>query len=598
MPYQEQNLQNTLNPTPYNVAFPSQGTTFRAVGDNMQSTLYSVQNGQLVNLAQSQYKPQAIANTRFSVDGRVYEKGSYLDPLGANANVQWLEPGYAGTAYSLSSNVGDMYDRQYGAGAYQKLPTYNMADIEKAISSGTFQPGQTVSYNTKQNKLSPTIISSTSGRDTVTENAQRLQQLQSQYTFQDLPSGKVDILEGGKSISQGGPGGYDPAYAAKLGYTGALLPGGSPAQQKQTVDINAALAGGGLTAEQQNNLRALQQTADSITSAQAQAQQAYDSKDYSSMDKYMKFIEAQNKIYTDALSKYHQDVAPLRQQLTQSLVPGAKEQQIQQQLVNLKGQIEAFNTQTDEDRFRAFEGVTLQFGGGRASEIDIRAEFKRQRMANEYGNLLDQLGLEQDARKLQGQNAQLQLEMVADDFNLQQRVHEKLTQNEERLFDRIDTLDSEAKRRFADALDILGGTNPDELSPEAKKQFDSIIAQSGLPSQLVSEALRLDYQRKLAEQTTSGGQTGGISTNTQRILDGFGSIDSLTPSAKTEVENELYELGYGSQTPPAWFKKIKEEERQQTLTPEVLQQLWNQERNRVTSGGSSSSSPDDLFDSL
>jgi hypothetical protein len=509
---------------------PDEGTVFRDQGDNTASTLYQVKDGQLVNLAQTQYAPKAVANTRFSVNGQVYEPGSYLDPLGPSANVQWLDPSYRGAATSLVGNVGDMYDRMNTPGSYQKLGTYNLADIQTALAAnqGRLPSGAAaapfdaslVGYknpNVAMQSPQPVAsLSSVAGQNITQQNAEKLNQF-GQYTFNVLPSGNVDIMENGKSISQGGPG-FSPEYAASLGYNPSaqaaqVLAGMSPATQKLAQEIQQAAASGNLTAQQQMGYTNLQTMSDNLKAAQVAAQQAQQSGDYTSMDKYMTFIENQNKLYTDALTKYYQDVAPLRQQMAQSLVPGVKEQNLQTQLASLQNQAQQFKMQTEEDKFNEYQGQTLGFAGGRASEIDIRANFKLQRMALDEANLLSQLGLEQKVREMQGQSAEAQLGYLAEDFNLQQQVQEKITANEDRLFERADKLEADAKSALFDILSALEGIDPSQMSPESQKQLEQMSAQAGLPYSIVKDALTVQNQKRVFDEAlaTAKEQGSGLS---------------------------------------------------------------------------------------
>lgn len=90
----------------------------------------------------------------------------------------------------------------------------------------------------------------------------------------------------------------------------------------------------------------------------------------------------------------------------------------------------------------------------------------------------------------------------------------------------------------------------------------------------------------------------GFSKNTQRIIDGFGTLKSLTPAERSKAENELYALGYGDPTPPDWFRQHAEQQARQSLSSDLLQEMWDTERNRIMSQVNAAGSSDDLFDSL
>ncbi len=139
---------------------PDEGQVFRAVGDNTNSTLYTIKNGQLVSIAQPQY----IANTDIAFGGNTYKAGSIV-PANPKDGVTFLTPGYTGGAIA-TKNAGDVYDAQYGGGSYQSLPTYNVADINQAIGlmqqygqsygSFTVAPDPSIVGYTNPNPTNPT----------------------------------------------------------------------------------------------------------------------------------------------------------------------------------------------------------------------------------------------------------------------------------------------------------------------------------------------------------------------------------------------------------------------------------------------------------
>lgn len=72
-----------------------------------------------------------------------------------------------------------------------------------------------------------------------------------------------------------------------------------------------------------------------------------------------------------------------------------------------------------------------------------------------------------------------------------------------------------------------------------------------------------------------------------QVLDGFQSLGDLTPSKKTEVLSELYAQGFGSDTPPSWFRAYMEEQMQMSFTPQALQQEWIKYRDSIVKSSSS-----------
>lgn len=81
-------------------------------------------------------------------------------------------------------------------------------------------------------------------------------------------------------------------------------------------------------------------------------------------------------------------------------------------------------------------------------------------------------------------------------------------------------------------------------------------------------------------------EIGGItvSDNTRAILQGFGSIQALTPSVAQQVNSDLQKLGFRNDTPPQWFVDLLQEEAQQTLSPDFLLQEWIEYTQAILAG--------------
>lgn len=107
---------------------PVEGEVFRVVGDKIRSSLYKVIAGQIVSIGQ----PQGVANARLEDNGKIYEPGSITPAWGPNNSVRILTQGFNGVWWSVIQ-AGDVYDKQNGAGAYDRLNEYNMADLQEHV---------------------------------------------------------------------------------------------------------------------------------------------------------------------------------------------------------------------------------------------------------------------------------------------------------------------------------------------------------------------------------------------------------------------------------------------------------------------------------
>lgn len=362
------------------------------------------------------------------------------------------------------------------------------------------------------------LLSSIEGQQTVNTNANKLAKMETAYSGPSI----VDYLG---SVGQANDFGSRSKLAAEKGiqgYTGSAAQNtqllqmlrnvtGSPAAQVMVDDLNKSVSQGGMTPQEMSGLKSLTTTQDGLLSAAAAARAALDSKDYSSMDFHVNRAEEQQKLWTDQLSEYFKSVAPLRQRQMDLLTPGSQEQQLSKQLNDIRTQAEQFKIQTEEDKFNEYQGQTLGFAGGRAAELDIRGNFKLERMAAEEKNLLLSLGLEKEARTMESSAVDKQIGYLADDFELQSKVQEKITAMEDTLFERADTLRGEAKDTLATILESLAGVDPATMPPETVTQLQQLAARANLPYDIVEQALKVQHAQQAFDNaiktTTANRQT-------------------------------------------------------------------------------------------
>jgi len=183
------------------------------------------------------------------------------------------------------------------------------------------------------------------------------------------------------------------------------------------------------------------------------------------------------------------------------------------------------------------EGQTMGFAGGRASEIDIRAEFKRSRMLLQEKNLLAELGMEQELRKTEAEGVTKQLGYLADDFELQQKVSDKITEMEDAVFDAAKDLRTEAKDTLGMILDSMKGVNPDEMPAQTRAQLQTLAAQSGLPLELITSGLKVQYQRQVFEDSIDKAKLALDQAQERRLASESGGGGKESVTEKTQKEN-------------------------------------------------------------
>jgi len=429
--------------------------------------------------------------------------GANVDPLQA-FNQQMVNappPGTAGAAPTPTSYTVQAGDTLGAIAGKLGVPVSQLTGYRSG-NPNLIYPGEMISVKGADTTSKPvTLLTSSAGQDIATDNKTKLDAIQN----------VVNSFSGSANTPE--------QKAAFSSFSSSMR-----------AEIDAATAQGGMTADERAGKQKLQDAQDALTPAAAKAQAALDAKDYTSMDYWTNKATADRQQYEKQLADYYDQTKVLRQRMTENATPSEKAQQLGQQLIDIRGQADAFKLQTEEDKFKEYEGQTLGFAGGRASEIDIRASFKNQEFALKEKNLLLSLGLEQDARKLEKESIETQLTWLADDFEVQQKIQDKITESEEKVFERADTLAKEQKDTLIKMLDGMKGINPDELSPETKKQLEDMAARAGIPFDLVETALQTQHNKQVFDETLKLAQEARLSDK------------STDTTPKTEAERASAEL--------------------------------------------------------
>lgn len=185
--------------------------------------------------------------------------------------------------------------------------------------------------------------------------------------------------------------------------------------------------------------------------------------------------------------------------------------------------------------------------GKRVSElrkIDNKYESKE-------GNLLGRLQLSQSTLDTARQDARFAATQALNAYNSERAFQ----------FDQIEFLADQAEKARASQRELLAGGN---ITSQIVGGFEILTDGNG---EIIST-------RSISGG--SGSSSGSSGSNlTNRILDGFTSLDSLTPSQRNQAEEDLFNLGFQSSTAPDWFIPFIQQQKGQSLTPQALQKEWD-----------------------
>ena len=77
----------------------------------------------------------------------------------------------------------------------------------------------------------------------------------------------------------------------------------------------------------------------------------------------------------------------------------------------------------------------------------------------------------------------------------------------------------------------------------------------------------------------SGGTSGGGKTS--QVLDGLESIWDLTATERSDVMDDLYAKGFGSDVAPTWYKDYLQNQKQRSMLPEKINEEWIKYRDSI-----------------
>jgi len=140
--------------------------------------------------------------------------------------------------------------------------------------------------------------------------------------------------------------------------------------------------------------------------------------------------------------------------------------------------------------------------------------------------------------------------------------------------------------------------------PQAQKLLlQSLLMKAGIAPEMAESLMKLPIKVTATKTNSSGGidavgtdangnlkvyNLKGISNATSeeelsfnRIIQGVGNINDLTPSVRTKVENKILQAGLWEETPAQWFKTQIEQSAQKSFPAEIIKGLWDEWRNPI-----------------
>lgn len=306
--------------------------------------------------------------------------------------------------------------------------------------------------------------------------------------------------------------------------------------------------------------------------------------------------------------------------------------QMQKQLQGINSQIQTKLAEFKiiQDKYaetqQVVEGRTIPMSliTGKTAELNRSLALQKNTFASEIGLLQAQAQVVQGDLALAKETANRAVDLKYEDIRTQIQVkmqqldmiRDSLTATEKKqaaiLESQYQTADNNLSIQIANEKDKNATLlNAMQNYPDAGISMTDTLEQA---NQKIVSSSQI-YQKEIARSGSSGGTpsgtsggsgggtsgTGGVTSRTSQVLDGFITLDDLTPSEQQKVRDELYSMGLNSSTPPQWYREYLEERNQLSLqgapiSSEVLRREWEKYRNRILGGSTSSSGGLDFND--
>lgn len=380
------------------------------------------------------------------------------------------------TLQKLNSQITDINKIQAGA-------ILNVPDVEKPITSAIGQ--------------NQAIISSDLARN--------------QYE-QDIE--KLGSLEAG--ISQTPPMAEKPQEGAILPQETLLekpaitFKSANPAFQSVLDQTNEAIKqfqsqGGTLTPEINQQLNNINNFQFQKTQAIANARQAEEEKDATKLNEELTKVKEAETAQKTSIDTLRKNLETARAGVITSLTPTEKETELKKKLITLRTERQLLPLELRQ------EGISAAGIAGR------QVEDERVRAIQE-SNLLAEIGLEQESRQMKQTSFEKQAEFIWKDIELQNKIQEKLTEQENKVVEQTRNLRKDSLDTLKNILDSFEGLAWGDMDAQTQTDIIKMISPyKDLTTTMVSDALKISKQQKVFDNALKTAQEVRLSREEKKI---------------------------------------------------------------------------------
>ncbi|KKM64267.1 hypothetical protein LCGC14_1503080 [marine sediment metagenome] len=252
--------------------------------------------------------------------------------------------------------------------------------------------------------------------------------------------------------------------------------------------IESTKESGAITPETQDKINQVSNFEAEKTQAIADAREAIDKKDATASREATARadeIEAQQK---SIVTQLIEEMREARAGFIESLAPTERETELRRSLRTLRTE-------------RQLLPLELRQEGISAAGIEARQVGDERVRAIQEGNLLFELGLEQEARQFKTLAAEKQLGFIQDDLDLQFKIEEGIRAEEKNILKEARALRKESLSAMSDIVESFEGLAFEDLDAETQAELLDTAKNFGIPVNLLSAAMKNAKQQQIFDRS-------------------------------------------------------------------------------------------------
>ena len=312
----------------------------------------------------------------------------------------------------------------------------------------------------------------------------------------------------------------------------------NPALQNVGSMVNKLLAefktkGGTFNAETESLINRINNFEIQKNLAVSEARTSANKQDVLGTDKSMKDVDTIESDEQDTIKKLLAEHTKTRELLTTSLAPTEQETELKRKLNKLRTERQLLPLELRK------EGISAPGIAGR------KVEDERVRAIQEQ-NLLQEIGLEQEARKFKTSVLEKQLSFITDDINLQFKIEDRIKQDAKDILDEARTLRKDSLSAMSDILESFEGLAFEDLDAESQAEVLDIAKQFDIKPNLLASAMKNSKQQKIFDKSIELAKLAGKEkepTQVQFTTAGYAQRIEQAQNIFSNIEGSILEKG-------------------------------------------------------